>query len=119
MKERVSFVKEYLTKSPYFFEPPTEYDKKVLKKRWKEDSPELLKKLRDNFAELTNPAKEDYENALHKTAEQMDVGNGKLIHPLRVSVSGMGEGPGVYDIVVIIGKDETLKRIDRAIEKLK
>lgn len=119
MKERVSFVKEYLTKSPYFFEPPTEYDETVLKKRWKEDSPELLKKLRDNFAELTNPAKEDFENALHKTAEQMHVGNGKLIHPLRVSVSGMGEGPGVYDIVVVIGKDETLKRIDQAIEKLK
>ena len=119
MKERVSFVKEYLTKSPYFFEPPVEYDENVLKKRWKEDSPELLKKLCDNFSELTNPANEDYENALHKTAEQMDVGNGKLIHPLRVSVSGMGEGPGVYDIVVVIGKDETLKRIDRAIEKLK
>ena len=119
MKERVSFVKEYLTKSPYFFEPPVEYDENVLKKRWKEDSHELLKRLCDNFSELTNPAKEDYENALHKTAEQMDVGNGKLIHPLRVSVSGMGEGPGVYDIVVVIGKDETLKRIDRAIEKLK
>jgi glutamyl-tRNA synthetase len=119
MKERVSFVKEYLTKSPYFFEPPVEYDENVLKKRWKEDSPELLKKLRENFTELTNPVKEDYENTLHKTAEQMNVGNGKLIHPLRVSVSGMGEGPGVYDIVVVIGKDETLKRIDQAIEKLK
>jgi glutamyl-tRNA synthetase len=119
MKERVSFVKEYLTKSTYFFEPPIEYDEKVLKKRWKEDSAILLKKLRDNFAELTNPIKEDYENALHKTAEQMDVGNGKFIHPLRIAVSGMGEGPGVYDIVVIIGKDETLNRIDRAIEKLK
>ena len=119
MKERVSFVKEYLTKSPYFFEPPTEYDERVLKKRWKEDSPELLKKLHEKFAELTNPAKEDFENALHKTAESMHVGNGKLIHPLRVSVSGMGEGPGVYDIVVVIGKDETLKRIDQAIEKLK
>lgn len=119
MKERVSFIKEYLTKSPYFFEPPVEYDEKVLKKRWKEDSPVLLKKLRYNFAELTNPVKQDYENALHKTAEQMDVGNGKLIHPLRIAVSGMGEGPGVYDIIVIIGKDETLKRIDQTIEKLK
>ncbi len=119
MKERVSFVKEYLTKSPYFFEHPSQYDENVLKKRWKEDSSDLLKKLRDNFAGLTNPAKEDYENALHKTAEQMNVGNGKLIHPLRISVSGMGEGPGVYDIVLAIGKDETLKRIDQAIEKLK
>jgi len=119
MKPRVSFVNEFITKCPYFYAEPTEYDEKVVKKRWKEDSPELLKKLRDNFAELTNPVKEDYETALKNTAQEMNVGNGKLIHPLRISVSGIGEGPGVYDIVVIIGKDETIKRIDRAIEKLK
>ncbi|MEE9448645.1 MAG: glutamate--tRNA ligase [Ignavibacteriaceae bacterium] len=119
MKPRVSFVNEFITKCPYFYTEPTEYDEKVLKKRWKEDSHDLLKKLRDNFAELTNPLKEDYERALQKTALEMNVGNGTLIHPLRISISGMGEGPGVYDIVVIIGKDETIKRIDRAIEKLK
>ena len=119
MKPRVSFVNEFITICPYFYTEPTEYDEKVLKKRWKEDSAELLKKLHDNFAELTKPVKEDYENALTKTAEELNIGKGKLIHPLRISVSGMGEGPGVYDIVVIIGKDETLKRIEQAIEKLK
>ena len=119
MKPRVSFVNEFITKCPYFYTEPTEYNEKVLKKRWKEDSPELLKKLRDNFVELLNPIKEDFENALTKTAEDLNIGKGKLIHPLRISVSGMGEGPGVYDIVVIIGKDETLKRIDHAIVKLK
>ena len=119
MQPRVSFVSEFITKCPYFYTELTEYDEKVLKKRWKEDSADLLKKLRDNFAELTNPVKEDFENALTKTAEELNIGKGKLIHPLRISVSGMGEGPGVYDIVVIIGKDETLKRIDQAMEKLK
>jgi len=119
MKPRVSFVKEFITKCPYFYTEPTEYDKKVVKKRWKEDSVELLKKLRDNFDELTNPAKDEYENALKNTAEQLNVGIGKLIHPLRIAVSGMGEGPGVYDIVVIIGKDETIKRMDQAIVKFK
>jgi len=119
MKPRVSFVNEFITKCPYFYTEPTEYDEKVLKKRWEEDSPELLKKLRDNFAELLNPVKEDFENTLTQTAEGLNIGKGKLIHPLRISVSGVGEGPGVYDIVIIIGKDETLKRIDRAIEKIK
>jgi len=119
MKPRVSFVNEFITKCPYFYDEVPDYEEKVVQKRWKEDSSELLKKLRDNFAGLANPIKEDYEKALQETAQQMEVGNGKLIHPLRIAVSGMGEGPGVYDIVVILGKDETMKRIDQAIEKLK
>lgn len=119
MRERVSFIKDFLVKSPYFFTPPVTYDDATLKKRWKEDSPELLRKLRDNFSKLENPSKEDFENSLHNTAIENNVGNGKLIHPLRIAVSGMGEGPGVFDIVVILGKEETIKRIDNALLTIK
>jgi len=119
MKERVNFVNEYLTNSFYFFKAPTEYDEKVIQKRWKEDSPEMLKNIRDSYAELVNPEKEDYDNALHLLAEQLGVGIGKLIHPLRLAVSGVGVGPGVFDIIDIIGKEETLIRIDRALKNIK
>ncbi len=119
MKERVSFVKEYLEKSPYFFAAPKTFEEETIKKRWKEDSAELLKKLSDKISELNNPQKEDYEAALKATAEELQIGNGKLIHPLRLAASGMGSGPGVFDIVYIIGKDETLKRIDYAIDTIK
>jgi len=119
MRERVSFVKEFLTKSPYFFTPPISYDEATLKKRWKEDSASLLQKLRDNFAKLGNPVKEDFENSLHNTALENNAGNGKFIHPLRIAVSGMGEGPGIFDIVAILGKEETLKRVDYAISAIK
>jgi len=119
MKERVSFVKEYLTKSPYFFEAPDTYDDQNLKKRWKEDSAELLNKLKVNFEEIKNPVKEDFEKALDELATNLNVGKGKLVHPLRIAVSGVGEGPGVYDIVSIIGKEETLSRIETALTKLK
>ncbi|HOJ17320.1 MAG: glutamate--tRNA ligase [Ignavibacteriales bacterium] len=118
MRERVSFVKELLTKSPYFFQLPAGYDEATLKKRWKEDSHLLLSKLRDNFVRLSDPTKEDFENSLHNTALENNVGNGKLIHPLRLAVSGMGEGPGVFDIVAILGKEETIKRIDKALSVL-
>ncbi|MCL4280452.1 MAG: glutamate--tRNA ligase, partial [Ignavibacteriaceae bacterium] len=64
MKERVSFVKEYLTKSLYFFEAPNQYEEQNLKKRWKEDSAELLGKLAQKFEQINNPSKEDYEKAL-------------------------------------------------------
>ena len=118
MKERVSFVKEYLTKSFYFFEAPREYEEKNLRKRWKEDSHELLRKLRDEFTNLENPGIQDFENALAKTAEELKVSKGKLIHPLRIAVSGVGEGPGVFDILVVLGKEEVIKRINTALNKL-
>ncbi len=119
MKERVSFIKEYIEKSPYFFEAPTTFEEDTVKKRWKDDSAELLKKLADKFSVLSEPQKEDYETALKSTAEELQIGNGKLIHPLRLAVSGMGSGPGVFDIVHIIGKDETLNRIEYAITAIK
>jgi glutamyl-tRNA synthetase len=122
MKERVSFVKEYLTKSSYFFEAPKEYEQKNLQKRWKESatggSAELLKKYRDNLLKLSNPAKEEFEKILEQTAAELNTGKGNIIHPLRIAVSGVGEGPGVFDILNIIGKDETISRINTALEKL-
>jgi len=118
MKERVSFVKEYLTKSPYFFKAPETYDEQNLNKRWKEDSADLLNKLKERFEHLENPSKEDFETALDEIASQLDVNKGKLVHPLRIAVSGVGEGPGVYDIVSVLGKDETISRINTALKKL-
>ncbi|MCH7965472.1 MAG: glutamate--tRNA ligase [Bacteroidetes bacterium] len=116
MKPRVSFVNEFITKCTYFYTEPTEYDEHVIKKRWKEDTPEQLTKLRDNIAQLDNPVKEDFENALTKTAEELEIGKGKLIHPVRLALSGIGTGPGVYDLLFIIGKDKSIGRIDRALK---
>ncbi|MGD1007782.1 MAG: glutamate--tRNA ligase family protein, partial [Ignavibacteriaceae bacterium] len=119
MKERVSFINEFLTKSPYFFITPLEYEETAQQKSWKYETPEQLKKLRNAFSLLNNPAKEDYEHALKNVAAELNIGVGKLIHPLRLSVSGMSTGPGVYDILHILGKGEVLKRIDTAVEKIK
>lgn len=118
MKERVSFVKEYLTKSLYFFEAPNQYEEQNLKKRWKEDSAELLGKLSQKFEQINNPSKEDYEKALDELSVQLNINKGKLVHPLRIAVSGIGEGPGVFDIITILGKEETLRRINTALQKL-
>ena len=119
MKERVIFVKEYLEKSPYFFEAPVEYDELVITKRWKANSSELLKELIAQFEKLENPVKDDYENTLKETALELGVGNGDLIHPLRLAVSGIGGGPGVFDITDILGKEETIKRMKKAIAAIK
>jgi len=116
MKPRVTFVNEFITNCTYFYVEPTEYDENVIKKRWKEDTPEQLTKLRDNIAQLDNPVKEDFENVLTKTAEELEIGKGKLIHPVRLALSGIGTGPGVYDLLYIIGKNKSIERIDRTLK---
>jgi glutamyl-tRNA synthetase len=118
MKERVNFVREYLTKSSYFFRAPQNYEEQNLKKRWKEDSNKLLDQLKENFEALQNPSKEDFEKVLDETASKLNISKGKLIHPLRIALSGVGEGPGVYDIISVLGKEETISRINIALKKI-
>jgi glutamyl-tRNA synthetase len=89
-----------------------------VKKRWRHDTPAQLKKLVEEFSGLDNPRKEDYEAALHRAAEALHVGHGDLIHSVRLAVSGMGAGPGLYDILFILGKEESIRRIKLAIERL-
>ncbi len=119
MRERVSFVRDFTEKSPYFFKAPSDYDPSAMKKRWKPQSAAYLKELSERISKLENPGRVDYEEVLHQTAESLKVGNGQIIHPLRLAVSGMGEGPGLFDILSIIGKEETIRRINSAIERIK
>jgi glutamyl-tRNA synthetase len=118
MRERATFVKDFVEKSPYFFQPPKEYDQEVAKKRWKHDTAGHLRRLVAEFSGLVDPRKEDYEAALQRVAEAGNIKNSELIHPVRLAVSGMGIGPGLYDILFILGKDETIRRITLAIERI-
>ena len=118
MKERVSFVHEFVDNCKYFYEPPKEYEQKAVEKNWKPETPEQLRKLSDEFAKLNNPTKADYEQALTKVAEELGIGKGKLIHPLRLAVSGQSTGPGMFDLLYILGKDEVVKRISKALQVL-
>lgn len=119
MHERIDFVYEIITKSYYFFERPTNYEEKAVQKNWKQETPEILSLLIQEFEKIDNPSKEKYEEALNKLAEQLNVSKGKIIHPLRLALSGTSAGPGIYDLIFILGKDEVKERILEAIEKIK
>ena len=118
MKERVSFIKEFIYTCAYFYEAPTEYEQKAVEKNWKPETPDQLIKLKEEFAKLSNPAKEEYEYSLTKVSEELNVGKGKLIHPLRLAVSGQSTGPGMFDLLFILGKDELVKRIEAAVKNI-
>ena len=118
MKPRVSFVEEFITKCPYFYQAPLQYDENAIKKRWKEDTPEHLIMLRDNIETIDGSSKENYEEALSLTADKLNIGKGKLIHPVRLAVSGIGTGPGVYDLLFIVGKEHVINRINYALKTI-
>ncbi len=119
MKERVSFIHEFIDNCKYFYEPPKEYEQKAVEKNWIKETPEQLRKLSEEFLKLANPTKADYEHTLTKVAEELGIGKGKLIHPLRLAVSGQSTGPGMFDLLYILGKDEVIKRMAIATNKIK
>jgi Glutamyl- and glutaminyl-tRNA synthetases len=119
MKERVSFIKEFIDSCVYFYQAPTEYEQKAVEKNWRPETSNHLIKLKEEFSKLSNPTKEDYEQALAKVSEELNVGKGKLIHPLRLALSGQSTGPGMFDLLFILGKDEVINRIETAIKILK
>ncbi|MCE2494965.1 MAG: glutamate--tRNA ligase [Flavobacteriales bacterium] len=117
MKERATFVKEMLTDGHYFFEAPTEYEEKALK-RWKEDTAEIVKALRDLLDKVQDFSSAKVDEAFHGFMEDRGLGFGKVGPGFRLALTGKGMGPGLPDIAAIIGKEETLKRLDTALEKL-
>lgn len=119
MKPRITFVKEIYEKGFYFFEEPESYEEAAVKKNWKPNSVDILKKYAEKISLLENPVKEDYEKALVETSTEMNVGKGAIIHPLRLATSGVSGGPGIYDILHIIGKEKVVCRISKAIERIK
>jgi glutamyl-tRNA synthetase len=112
LKERVDFVRQLWDESYFFFEAPKEYDEKFMKKSCKEDTPELLQKLADILNSTEDFTAEALENNVKTWLEAEEIGFGKVMSPFRLALTGAGKGPHIFDIVEIIGKEETIKRIN-------
>lgn len=118
MKDRVSFVKELWPLCSFFFIPPTEYDEKTRKKRWKEDSAAQLTELADLLEGLDDFSLEHQEEVIHKWIEEKEYKLGNIMNAWRLTLVGEGKGPGMFDISAFLGKEETLSRMRRAISEL-
>lgn len=118
MKDRVSFVKELWPLCSFFFIPPTQYDEKTVKKRWKEDSPQVMGELADLLEGLDNFSLENQERVVHEWVEKKEYKLGNVMNAWRLTLVGEGKGPGMFDISAFLGKKETLSRMRRAIKAL-
>ncbi len=118
IKERANFVSEFWEMSDYFFQAPILYDEKAAK-NWKEETPDLMKKLiliLENIVEFTSI---DIENTVKNWMTENEIGMGKIMQPFRLSLVGALKGAHLFDIVEVIGKEETIARIEKAIENFK
>ena len=119
MKDRVSFVHELWPLCSFFFIPPMEYDEKTVKKRWKENSPQVMAELADLLEGLDDFSLENQERVVHEWVERNEYGLGNVMNAWRLTLVGEGKGPGMFDISTFLGKEETLRRMRRAIETIK
>ena len=116
MKDRVNFVKELWPLCSFFFIPPTEYDEKTVKKRWKEDSPKVMGELAEVLEGIDDFSIEGQEPVVLAWVEKKGYKLGDVMNAFRLALVGIGKGPGMFDISAFLGKEETLRRLRRAIE---
>ena len=119
VKERASFVSDLWNASYFFFETPTEYDAKTVKKRWKQDAPELMEAVKNIIAKTDNYKRDSLHANVVKYIEDNELGMGKIMNALRLCIVGAGAGPDLFKIIELIGREESVKRINLAIDNIK
>ncbi len=117
IKERANFVSDFWELADYFFVEPTSYDEKA-SKNWKEETPTLMKQVIEVLESIDDFTSLNIETILKDWMTVNEIGMGKVMQPLRLSLVGALKGPHLFDIIELIGKEETVKRIEKAISRL-
>ena len=118
VKERVSFVKDIWDQTDFFFKAPDSYDQEAVKKRWNEDSGALLLELRSVLEMEVDFTAAGTESVIKDWIEKNGYNTGAIMNAFRLVIVGALKGPHMFDIIGWIGKEETLKRIDKGVTQL-
>jgi glutamyl-tRNA synthetase len=118
IKERAVFVADFWNLSDFFFQAPSEYDAKASKKQWKEGTPALMQELITVINAIEDFSSQNTETVIKEWITAKEVGFGKVMQPLRLSLVGALKGPHLFDIIEMIGKEATVSRIQKAIDTL-
>ncbi len=118
IKERATFVTDFWELSDYFFQTPVNYDVKASKKNWKEDTSSLMNELIPVLEKIEDFNSQNIETIVKDWITTKEIGFGKIMQPLRLSLVGAMKGPHLFDIAEMLGKQATINRINKAIETL-
>jgi len=119
LKERATTLDDFVERGEFFFQPPRSYDPKGMKKSFVPENAERLEQLADEFEKLPKYGHDSLEAALKALAEKLDIKTGQLIHPTRLAVTGSTAGPGLYELLEVLGRDESVKRMRAAAAYIK
>lgn len=118
LKERANFVSDFWDLGSFFFIAPETYNEKAARKQWKDNTPEILKAFCECLKSQANFDPNALETNIKKWMEQEEISFGQLMAPLRLSLVGELKGPHIFDILSLLGKEESLARIERAMRVL-
>ena len=118
LKERATFVKDMWKEGKYYFIPPSSYDEKTIKKKWQKDTSRLLSDFKSRLLVMSDFSSEKIELEFKSYLQEKELGMGKLLPAFRVSLTGLGMGPSLFEIASLLGQKETIKRIETALEKI-
>ena len=120
MQERVHTLWDFVDFASYFYVEPdyATADEKYKSKHWTEESKARLTELLPKLEALETWDHDNLERVTREYAEANSISAGKMIHPLRLAVTGRGMGPGLFELLAVIGKPECLKRIRHALAVL-
>lgn len=118
VKERISFINELWDQTAFFFEDPTSYDPKVVKKRWKEAVPGYVTEIKEAIATVEEWEASKIKETVSDLVNSKEWGFGLIMNALRLAVVGGGFGPDLFEICQIIGKETTLRRLENAVQNI-
>ena len=119
LKPRIKSIAELAVQGGYFFKFDGEYEEKAVAKYFIPEGAELLEELASRFEQLTSFTEETTDAALTELAESHDLKKARIIHPTRLAVSGISKGPGLYEMLVVLGQPIVVERMKRAVEFIK
>jgi glutamyl-tRNA synthetase len=117
VQERVRTVRDFRAFG-YFFRDPEQYEEKARKKHWQADTPARIETLTTRLESLDFFTESKVEEVTRTLAGELGVSTGKLIHPTRLAVSGVGFGPGLFELMEVLGQETCSRRLRKALESL-
>ena len=119
VKERLHFIDELWDQSYFFFVAPSDFEEKTVNKRWKEETPALMRQLGELLDKMEDFSAKNQEETVMNWIQQNQLHTGNVMNAFRLAIVGAGKGPHMFDISEVIGKEETLRRIAQAISTLR
>lgn len=118
MKDRVTFSSEMVSEVPFIFDAPSVYDEEIVKSKWNDDAKKAIGIIKDSVATIEDFTAQNIHDIIFPALEAAGIKAGKVMQAFRLAITGVGKGPDLMLTLEILGKDEVISRINKALEVL-